>query len=142
VRIALDTNILAYAEGVNGTARQEAAFAVLAPLEDAEVVIPVQVLGELFTVLVRKGGRDTQAAQLAVAAWAARASLVATTDTMLQDGMVLATQHRLAIWDAIILAAAAEAGCGALYSEDMQPGFTWRGVTVQNPFTAGRRSPP
>jgi hypothetical protein len=40
----------------------------------------------------------------------------------------------LAIWDAIILAAASEAGCRVLLSEDMQEGFTWGGVTIINPF--------
>jgi len=29
---------------------------------------------------------------------------------------------------------AADAGCRLLLSEDLQHGFTWRGVTVVNPF--------
>jgi predicted nucleic acid-binding protein len=33
-----------------------------------------------------------------------------------------------------VLAAAAEAGCRLLLSEDLQDGFTWQGVTVTNPF--------
>jgi predicted nucleic acid-binding protein len=33
-----------------------------------------------------------------------------------------------------VLAASAEAGCRLLLSEDLQEGFTWRGVTVTNPF--------
>ena len=49
--------------------------------------------------------------------------------------MELATSHQLSLWDAIMLAAAAQAGCRLLLSEDMQDGFTWRGVTVRNPFT-------
>jgi predicted nucleic acid-binding protein len=48
----------------------------------------------------------------------------------------LAADHQLTIWDATILAAAAEAGCRLLLSEDMQGGFTWRGVTIVNPFAA------
>jgi predicted nucleic acid-binding protein len=35
-----------------------------------------------------------------------------------------------------MLAAAAQAGCRLLLSEDMQDGFTWRGVTIRNPFAA------
>jgi predicted nucleic acid-binding protein len=46
----------------------------------------------------------------------------------------LATDHGLTIWDSVVLAAAAEAGCRLLLSEDLQDGFTWRGVTVTNPF--------
>ena len=46
----------------------------------------------------------------------------------------LAAQHHLGIWDSVILASAADAGCRLLLSEDMQDGFTWNGVTVANPF--------
>jgi predicted nucleic acid-binding protein len=37
-----------------------------------------------------------------------------------------------------MLAAAADAGCRLLLSEDLQEGFTWRGVTVVNPFADTR----
>jgi predicted nucleic acid-binding protein len=49
--------------------------------------------------------------------------------------MDLAHSHRCSMWDAIILAAAAEAGCRLLLSEDMQDGFTWNGVTIADPFS-------
>ena len=35
-----------------------------------------------------------------------------------------------------MLAAAAEAGCRLLLSDDMQDGFTWAGTTIANPFSA------
>jgi hypothetical protein len=38
----------------------------------------------------------------------------------------------------MILSAAADARCRLLLSEDLQEGFTWRGVTVVNPFRAQR----
>ena len=50
----------------------------------------------------------------------------------------LATDHRLSIWDAVILSAAPEAGCRLLLSEDLQEGLTWKGVTVTNPFSAAK----
>ncbi|KAA2237899.1 PIN domain-containing protein [Salinarimonas soli] len=52
------------------------------------------------------------------------------------DAMHLAGSHGLQIWDAVILATAAGAGCALLLSEDMQDGFVWRGVTIANPFAA------
>ncbi len=58
MRVALDTNILVYAEGVNGPVRQRAATALLDSLLGANVVIPVQVLGELLHVLTQ--GRTDQ----------------------------------------------------------------------------------
>jgi predicted nucleic acid-binding protein len=48
--------------------------------------------------------------------------------------MELAVAHKFALWDAIMLAAAAASGCRVFLSEDMQDGFTWRGVTIRNPF--------
>jgi predicted nucleic acid-binding protein len=50
----------------------------------------------------------------------------------------LATDHQLSIWDSVILSAAAEAGCRLLLSEDLHDGFTWKGVTVTNPFAPAK----
>jgi predicted nucleic acid-binding protein len=47
--------------------------------------------------------------------------------------MDLAANHRLTIWDSLV-AASAEAERWLLLSEDLQEGFTWRGVTVTSPF--------
>jgi hypothetical protein len=35
-----------------------------------------------------------------------------------------------------MISAAAEGGCRLLLSEDLQDGFSWRGVTIANPFAA------
>jgi predicted nucleic acid-binding protein len=50
--------------------------------------------------------------------------------------MALAADHRFDIWDACIIAAAADAGCRLLLSEDLADGLTWRGLTLANPFAA------
>jgi predicted nucleic acid-binding protein len=134
VNVALDTNILVYAEGVNGPEKRDSAEHLLIAVSKANGVVPVQVLGELFNVLVRKGGWSALDAVRAVQSWRASFGRVETTDLLLMTAMDLATDHRLFIWDALILAAAAEARCDLLLSEDFQDGFAWRGVTVVNPF--------
>ena len=58
MRVALDTNVLAYAEGINGAERRDAALAIIRRLPQEAAVVPAQALGELFNVLVRKGGRS------------------------------------------------------------------------------------
>lgn len=58
MRVALDTNILAYAEGANGAAMKDAALELLEKLPPGTTVVPVQALGELFNVLVRKARRS------------------------------------------------------------------------------------
>jgi predicted nucleic acid-binding protein len=136
VRVALDTNILAYAEGVNGPERQAQARQILRDLAEQERVVPVQALGELFTLLTRKARRTAPEARAAVMGWRDACVTIDTTSSVLVDAMELATLHQLALWDSIMLAAAAVAGCRTLLSEDMQDGFTWRGVMVCNPFNA------
>jgi predicted nucleic acid-binding protein len=54
MRIGLDTNVLAYAEGVNGAGMRDKTLDLIQRLPMGAVVIPVQALGELFNVLVRK----------------------------------------------------------------------------------------
>ena len=49
----------------------------------------------------------------------------------------LARDHVLAFYDALIVASAIEAGCGTLYSEDLQHGRAIAGLTIQNPFIQG-----
>jgi predicted nucleic acid-binding protein len=134
VRVALDTNILAYAEGVNGEGMKRTALDLVEKLPESVVLLPVQTLGELFSVLVRKAGRAPAKARKAILSWRDAFSLIETTAEVMLAAADLATDHQLSIWDAVILSAAAEGGCRLLLSEDLQEGFTWRGVTVTNPF--------
>jgi predicted nucleic acid-binding protein len=136
MRLALDTNILAYAEGVNGSSRKKAVLAILEKLPVEQTVVPLQALGELFAVLVRKAGRTPKQARDAVLSWQDSFASIETSAGVLAAAMELAVDHRIGIWDAIVLSASAAAGCRFLLSEDLQDGFTWSGVTVVNPFTA------
>ena len=136
MRVALDTNVLAYAEGTNGAEMKEAALRLLHALPVASVVLPVQALGELFNVLVLKARRPATNARAAILGWRDVYAAIDTSSTVMLSAADLATDHHLRIWDAVILSASAEAGCRLLLSEDLQEGFTWRGVTVTNPFAA------
>lgn len=137
MRVALDTNVLAYAEGVNGPAMKKAALELLDKMPQNLVVLPVQVLGELFQLLVRKAGRSPAEARLAILSWRNAYALVETSPDVLLAALDL-TVRQFNIWDAVILCAAAEADCHLLLSEDMQDGFVWRGVTIVNPFAKSK----
>jgi predicted nucleic acid-binding protein len=54
MRAALDTNLLVYAEGFGDVQRVRATRALLEQLNDADLVVPLQCLGELFRVLTGK----------------------------------------------------------------------------------------
>jgi predicted nucleic acid-binding protein len=132
--VALDTNVLAYAEGVNGAASRDAALRLLEPLPRDSTFVPVQALGELFHVLVKRARRTRRAAASAVLSWGDAFPLIESSNDVLLAATELSDSHQLGIWDAVILSAAADARCRLLLSEDLQEGFTWRGVTVTNPF--------
>lgn len=134
MRVALDTNILVYAEGANDASHQAKARALVKALPAAATVVPVQVLGELFRVLTRKASLPPQRARERVLQWSDTFECVPTSFTTMVAAIDISAAHGLAIWDSVILAAAAEAGCRLLLSEDLQAGFTWQGVTVTNPL--------
>jgi predicted nucleic acid-binding protein len=136
MKVGLDTNVLAYAEGVGDVARRDAAVAIIARLQQDQTILPVQVLGELFNVLVRRGGRTHKQAREQLLRWSSAFSLIDTTDAAMAMAADLAAHHHFGIWDAVILCTASNAGCRLLLSEDMHDGFTWGGVTVANPFAA------
>ena len=138
MRVALDTNILVYAEGINGERRYREAVALVAPLPRDNGALPAQVASELFNVLVRKAGRPRSSARDAVLRWQDTFPTIDTSAAVLLAAMDLAADHGFSIWDAIVMAAAAEGGCRLLLSEDLQDGFTWRGVTITNPFAPSR----
>jgi predicted nucleic acid-binding protein len=140
LKIALDTNVLAYAEGINGAERRNATLALIRRLPQETAIVPVQVLGELFNVLVRKGGKARSDAREAVLSWRDAFPGVETSPETMLAAVDLATDHQLGIWDAVILSAASQAGCRLLLSEDLQEGFTWAGVTVVNPFSSPRHA--
>ena len=138
MRVALDTNILAYAEGVNGAPMKKAALELVQRLPEGTTLLPVQTLGELFNLLVRKAGRPPARARKAILSWQDAFPLIETSAEVMLAAADLSTDHQLSIWDSVILSAAAESGCRLLLSEDLQEGFTWKGVTVTNPFARSK----
>ena len=85
------------------TERRDAALAFIRRLPQEAAVVPAQALGELFNVLVRKGGRSRGEARDALLSWRDAASIVETSPETMLAAADLATDHQLGIWDAVIL---------------------------------------
>ena len=132
--MALDTNILAYAEGIGDQARRDVSLTLISQLPGERVLLPAQVLGEFYRVLTSEARRHPSAAREVILGWADSFEVADSTWAAFQSAMDLSTDHGLQIWDALILSVAAENHCRLLLSEDLQNGFTWRGVTVINPY--------
>ncbi len=136
-RVALDSNILAYFFGVERVAADREKIrriqTLIESLSAVTLVAPVQALGELFVVLRRAGAPAADARESLVRSTEGFAVPGSTGETALAAAD-LVVDHKLQFWDALIISAAAEAGCTLLLSEDMQHGFVTRGLTVLNPL--------
>jgi len=124
-----DSNILIYAYSTD--ARRERALAVIA----AGGAISAQVLNEFTHVLRNKQKQSWPVIETAIDSvrflFPDIAPLTADTHTA---ALALARAHGFSFYDALIVAAATEAGCDTLYSEDMQHSRVIGGLTIRNPF--------
>jgi predicted nucleic acid-binding protein len=125
-----DTNILiyAFASGDRRSARAEALVA-------EGGVMGMQVLNEFTNVVHRKLHWDwTQVdAALAVISELMGPARPLTADIHAR-AVKLARNSTLSFYDALVIAAAVDAGCRVLLTEDLQHGRKFGGVTVENPF--------
>jgi predicted nucleic acid-binding protein len=129
VKAFFDTNILVY------TATSDAKKQRAAECLRRGGVASVQVLNEFVHVARRKLRHDWPLIELALGLF--RASLddvVPVTFNTHAGAMSLAREHGLSFYDALIVAAAIEADCDILYSEDMQGGRVFGGLAIVNPF--------
>lgn len=128
----LDTNVLiyAFAAGDRRSARAEALLA-------EGGVIGVQALNE-FTNVARRKLRwkwpEVEAALEVIAALTGPPRPL--TADIHAKAVELARDSALSFYDALVVSAAADAGCRVLLSEDLQHGRKLGGVTIQNPFLA------
>ena len=131
----LDSNILVYTVDKADPRKHELAVDILeeAISNPSAFRISTQVLSEYACVLIRKlKFTSTRVLQLM---HNLEAIPVVTVDTPLVRRAV-EIQHLAGIqfYDAQIVAAAERAGCGTVYSEDLNPGETYAGVRAIDPF--------
>jgi len=127
----VDTNVLLYLLSDD----QEKADRAEALLAD-RVVISVQVLNEFADVAQRKMALDWPTVEQALADLRRFADVRPLTLATHEMGIALASRYRTSVYDAMIAAAALEAGCTRLLSEDFSDGQRFeRRLTVRNPFT-------
>lgn len=125
-----DTNVLLYLIGHDAAKARRAE-----KLLSARVAISVQVLNEFAHVARRKHSLVWSELNETLAGIRHFAELhPLTLDTHLL-GLKLAERYRFALYDAMIAAAAMQAGCNTLLSEDFQAGQLIDGrLRVLNPF--------
>lgn len=131
----LDTNVLLYAS-LQPDPRSEVARDLLA----RRGTISVQVLNEFANVARRKLHRTwpdigTALTAIRVLCPPPLPLTLATHEAALE--IAAGTGYQL--YDALIIASALEAGCAALFSEDLHDGQVINGrLTIRNPFKPGK----
>ena len=130
-KVFFDTNVLVYTIGQH-EARTPTAEALLA----RGGLISVQVLNELTSVAHRKLQMSWPDITEALAAIRVLCpSPIPITVELHHAALRLAEQDGFHIYDALIVAAALEADCATLYTEDLQSGQLIDGrLTIRNPF--------
>ncbi len=133
--IALDTNILIYAEDAGDKGgRHPQALALMDALAPVGAIIPLQVLGEFLNVCRTKSLLAFEQASVQASLYAATFGHWPTDLDDLLDAATLAARYRLQFFDAVIAIVARRAGATILLSEDMHDGLVLDGLTVINPF--------
>ena len=99
-------------------------------------MIRYQVVQEFCNVITRKILTPLPPLELEAYLFKVFRPLLAVDSSMwlFRQALDLTRDHRLPWYDALIVAAAQEAECGILYSEDFQHGRRFGGVLIQNPF--------
>ncbi len=138
MKIALDTNVLVYLDAIATDPRGKIIDDLLDRIPAQRILIPAQVLGEYFRVLIRKQGYSPAEARENLQILLDTYDTIPTSAEMIASAADLVTVHKRSFWDAVILSSAASAGCRILLSEDGDSGFTWAGVTIVSPFAAPR----
>jgi predicted nucleic acid-binding protein len=125
-----DTNVVIYL--LSGDPRRaDQAEALLAQ----GGVVSVQVLNEFVAVAVRKLRLPWPEIREVLAAVRATCTVVPVTTEVHERALDLIEQHNLSVYDALIVAAALDAGCTTLWTEDMQDGRCFDDLlTLHNPF--------
>ena len=133
-----DTNILAYAHDRSAGRKHEVAFGLVSRLwDEGGGLLSVQVLQELFVTLTNRAklatdGRQARGVIAAFSVW--RVYSPAADDVL--AAIDAAAAWRISFWDSLILVAARAIDAKVVWSEDLNHGQSYDGVSVRNPFLA------
>jgi predicted nucleic acid-binding protein len=140
VRLSIDANVLIYLIDLDAGERHQQALAIMDRASVADCILTLQVLGEFFHVVTRKGKLSADGAYRFVSDWRAVLPVHAATTSVLDEAMSAVRSHQVSFWDAMLWATVQQAGCQILLTEDFQDGRKLGSVTFVNPFDPGNEA--
>ena len=131
----VDTNIWVYAHlAVPGDTRHAIALKLVE--SKGERVISPQVVAEYYSVMLRNSRSDAWIAAN-LRAMFARTRLQPANGAVVESALALRARYGFSFWDCQIIAAALQAGCSTLFTDDLQHGQVLETrLKVVNPFAA------
>jgi predicted nucleic acid-binding protein len=136
-RAFVDTNVIVYLFDEHAPAKQSAAGALMRSFVDGQVVpvVSTQVLQEAYSVLTGKLNLEGATALTLLQKMERSGFIVETTDVpLVWRAANRSIEDKLSFWDSLIVESAIAAQCSVLYTEDLQHGRRFDGLTVVNPF--------
>jgi predicted nucleic acid-binding protein len=131
----LDSNVLVYAYDVSDSRKRRLAQDLVRKAIADESVVSTQVLAEFAATLLHKLSPPVpQDDVLVILNALGPIRLIAPDGDIVRRAVEARASYGLHFYDGMIVAAAERAGCGRIWSEDLNAGQTYFGVTVANPF--------
>jgi predicted nucleic acid-binding protein len=134
-----DSNVFIYLfDNVNAKKRGIASALVTAAVRDTGACISFQVVQETLRVLTEKLPQpaDADAARIFFQHTLQPLWRVMPSAKLYGEALHIKERWKYSFYDALIIAAALEAGCKRLLSEDLQHGQRIEGLRIENPFRA------
>jgi predicted nucleic acid-binding protein len=133
----LDTNIFVYSfDAASPDKASESANLIRKGIETRSGIVSYQVVQEFFNVALRRFAKPIsgpEAEQYLSTTFRPLLSVYPSV-ALYGEALRIAGRFRLAWYDSLIIASAIEGQCETLYSEDLQHGQKFGGVTISNPF--------
>ena len=136
-RFFLDTNIFVYSlGGTPADKARSAAQLIREGVASGNGVVSYQVAQEFFSVAFRRFAPPMTIAEAEhyLASVFRPMLAVHSSQALIADALRLCERYRLSWYDSLIVAAALEAQCSILYTEDMRHGQKFGDVRIDNPF--------
>jgi predicted nucleic acid-binding protein len=131
-RVFLDNNILIYAYSRSDLEKRQKSRRALLFYDS---VISTQVISEFCNVCIKKLHYPVSEIRVALADILAACSLFHVDDETIQHALTIQERYGFSYFDSQILAAAIEAHCSSVFTEDLQDGQIVESVTIRNLFT-------
>lgn len=131
----LDTNVLVYAYDVSDPRKQHIEQVLVRKAIGGEFVISTQVLAEFAATLLHKlspAALPNDVVAIVNALGPIR--LILPDGDTVRRAVEARASYGLHFYDGMIVAAAEQAGCSRIWSEDLNAGQRYFGVAVDNPF--------